>query len=119
MAIRPYKLNGWIWIGAAPRGRRWKDLRGEQLLRPGSKRGDLLRVEQRLKRGAQVRVRGKTRGKRGKASQQIVRDSLAGEIPDHRAQFILFVETDPVVNRPQFVRAFFDQHVTAFAVGVV
>jgi hypothetical protein len=56
--------------------------------------------------------------------QQVLGDGLAGEFPDDCAQFVFFMKTNPMINRPQAVELlvvfrFLDENVAAFAVSVV
>ena len=44
---------------------------------------------------------------------------MTSEIPDHGAEFIVFVETYPVIDGEEVVSVIFKENVTAFAVGVV
>ena len=57
-------------------------------------------------------------GERGDVLEQGIGDGVAGEVPDHGAEFETRGEAEPVVDAPDpsVVAA---QHVPAFAVGVV
>ena len=56
----------------------------------------------------------------GKRREQVVWNLLPGEVPDHGAEFVLFVKTNPVIDGKKFDRRFvFEENVTAFAVGIV
>jgi hypothetical protein len=55
----------------------------------------------------------------GKRRKQVLRNLLPAEIPKHSPQFIVFVETDPVIDGIQFMRAALKEDMTAFSVGVI
>ncbi len=55
----------------------------------------------------------------GKRREQFVGDLMTSEVPDHGAEFVIFVETYPVIDGEELVRIVFKKDVTAFTVCVV
>lgn len=51
--------------------------------------------------------------------EQVVCDQFPGVVPDDRPQFVIFMETQSVINQPHFVRPFFDDDMAALTVGIV
>ena len=89
-----------------------EDASFDDRLRPRTKRGELVRGEIRLKRRKQAFYARERR-------QQFRGNLLSAEIPEHSPQFVIFVETDPMIDGKQLVRAVLEKNMTAFAVCVV
>ena len=55
----------------------------------------------------------------GKMREQVIWNPLPGEVPEHGPQFVVFMETNPVIDGIQFVRLVLKENVTALSVRVV
>ena len=89
----------------------------QQRLQAGLQRGEFLGVKILLKVS---RTGPGAAGSGTFPAQKSVRGNvLPGEVPDHRAQFVLGVEAQAVVDQVELAGALLEQDVTALAVGVV
>src|SRR4030067_1832932 len=110
-------LYQWPGVGAAGAGTRKAGLL-EQLSRSTVQGLDFRRAEQALQSLVQQPSRLKLPPQLLHVPQQVFRNGLFLEIPDHGAQLVLLMETCPVVDEPQVI-VIIQDHVPAFAVGVV
>src|SRR5690606_14536462 len=98
--------------GAAVAGLAGEDFHFENRVGAGAEGGDFARAEIRLK------VCEQAGGKR-EAGLQVIRNLLPSEIPQHGAEFVVFVKTDAMIDGKKFVRVVFKEDMTALAIGVV
>src|SRR5919108_5579838 len=106
-------------VRAPTLGRRWESPCLQQTRRARARRLDFLLRQQRHETPPCVAVGRQDTYQPLERARDLVRKRLAREIPDHRPQLVLDVETNAVIDRPDLARGDLADHVTALSIGVI
>jgi hypothetical protein len=91
---------------------------GQQAIRAVDQGGDLAGAEIFAQDPGKTGFRCQMLSELAQIGTQVRGNLFPGEIPDHRTEFVLRVETDSMVDQPQLSLRI-DQNVTAFSISIV